>query len=182
MRSFSYFMYLENLWNECINITVIFDSSEGDGYMKFSDCCVRDVCFGTNVSIVNPSNVYECTLENDVFIGPFVEIQKGCVIGRGCRVQSHTFICENVTLGEGCFIGHNVTFANDIFKSGAPDPSSDNWLRIILGDYVTVGSGATILAPYICDGCVIGAGSVVVKSLHTKGIYAGNPAKLLRVL
>lgn len=90
--------------------------------------------------------------------------------------------CENVTLGENCFIGHNVTFANDLFRSGAPDPSPDNWISITLGDSVTVGSGAIILSPYICSGAVIGAGAVVVKPIENKGIYAGNPARLIRIL
>lgn len=117
-----------------------------------------------------------------MFVGPFVEIQKGCVIGSGSRIQSHTFICENVTLGENCFIGHNVTFANDLFRSGTPDPSPDNWISITLGDSVTVGSGAIILSPYICSGAVIGAGAVVVKPIENKGIYAGNPARLIRIL
>ncbi|MES1555023.1 hypothetical protein ABUT70_03705, partial [Escherichia coli] len=84
--------------------------------------------------------------------------------------------------GSKCFIGHNVTFANDLFRSGAPDPSPDNWISITLGDSVTVGSGAIILSPYICSGAVIGAGSVVVKPIENKGIYAGNPARLLRIL
>lgn len=101
--------------------------------MKFMECTVRDVIYGTNVRIVKPVNIYKCELRDNVFVGPFVEIQKGCVIGRGSRIQSHTFICENVTLGENCFIGHNVTFANDLFHSGAPDPSPDNWISIILG-------------------------------------------------
>ena len=87
--------------------------------MKFMECAVRDVIYGTNVRIVKPVNIYECELRDNVFVGPFVEIQKGCVIGSGSRIQSHTFICENVTLGENCFIGHNVTFANDLFRSGA---------------------------------------------------------------
>lgn len=150
--------------------------------MKFLECAVRDVIYGTNVRIVKPVNIYECELRDNVFVGPFVEIQKGCVIGSGSRIQSHTFICENVTLGENCFIGHNVTFANDLFRSGAPDPSPDNWISITLGDSVTVGSGAIILSPYICSGAVIGAGSVVVKPIENKGIYAGNPARLIRIL
>lgn len=150
--------------------------------MKFIECSIRDVIYGENVSIVKPANIYQCKLGDNVFIGPFVEIQKGCVIGRGSRIQSHTFICENVTLGENCFIGHNVTFANDLFHTGAPDPSPENWLTISLGDSVTVGSGATILTPYICSGTVIGAGAVVVKSIEIKGVYAGNPAKLIRRL
>lgn len=134
------------------------------------------------MTVVKPVNIYECELQDDVFIGPFVEIQKGCIIGYGSRVQSHSFICENVTIGSHCFIGHNVTFANDLFHSGRPDPSAESWIAITLGDFVTVGSGATILSPLICSGTVIGAGSVVVKPVTKKGIYAGNPARLIREL
>lgn len=105
--------------------------------MKFMECAVRDVIYGTNVRIVKPVNIYECELRDNVFVGPFVEIQKGCVIGSGSRIQSHTFICENVTLGENCFIGHNVTFANDLFRSGAPDPSPDNWISIWICPYIS---------------------------------------------
>lgn len=150
--------------------------------MELSDCAIRDIKAGKNVRIIRPSNIYQCELQDNVFVGPFVEIQKGCVVGRDSRIQSHTFICENVTLGERCFIGHNVSFANDLFKSGAPDPTPENWINITLGDDVTVGSGATILAPSICAGAVIGAGSVVVKAITVKGIYAGNPARLIRTL
>lgn len=150
--------------------------------MKIIDSDIRDVVSGQNVRVMTPANIYECVLQDDVFVGPFVEIQKGCVIGRGSRIQSHTFICENVTLGDHCFIGHNVTFANDLFHSGKPDANAQNWLRITLGDHVTVGSGATILTDTICGGAVIGAGSVVVKPVTIKGIYAGNPARLIRTL
>lgn len=150
--------------------------------MKILNSGIRDVVAGENVRVVAPANIYECQLMDNVFIGPFVEIQKGSVIGRGSRVQSHTFICENVIIGENCFIGHNVTFANDLFKTGAPDPNPQSWITIHLGDCVTIGSGATILTDTICSGAVIGAGSVVVKPVTIKGIYAGNPAKLIRVL
>ncbi|WP_421506391.1 acyltransferase [Erwinia rhapontici] len=150
--------------------------------MKIIDSDIRNVVSGQNVRVMTPANIYECVLQDDVFVGPFVEIQKGCVIGRGSRIQSHTFICENVTLGDHCFIGHNVTFANDLFHSGKPDADAQNWLRITLGDHVTVGSGATILTDTICGGAVIGAGSVVVKPVTIKGIYAGNPARLIRTL
>lgn len=150
--------------------------------MKIIDCNVRDVTAGNNVRVMAPANIYECELHDEVFVGPFVEIQKGCVIGHGSRVQSHTFICENVSVGANCFIGHNVTFANDLFKHGMPDPDPASWIKITLGDNVTIGSGATILTDSICSGAVIGAGSVVVKPVQLKGIYAGNPAQLIRAL
>jgi acetyltransferase-like isoleucine patch superfamily enzyme len=111
-----------------------------------------------------------------------VEIQGNTQIGKATKIQSHTFICEYVTIGEGCFIGHGVMFANDLFRDGKPDPNRENWGRITIGDGVSIGSGATILAVSICDGCVIGAGSVVTKSITLKGVYAGNPARLLRRL
>ncbi|EKG2160134.1 N-acetyltransferase, partial [Salmonella enterica] len=91
--------------------------------MQVIECDIRDVSQGENVKVIMPVNIYECELGDDVFIGPFVEIQRGCLIGKRVRIQSHTFICENVTLGDDCFIGHGVTFANDLFKSGGPDSS-----------------------------------------------------------
>lgn len=148
--------------------------------MKIIESGIRGVEQGKNVKVVMPVNIYECELGDDVFVGPFVEIQKGCIIGDRTKVQSHTFICGNVILGEDCFIGHGVTFANDLFKSGDPDASAKSWINIVLGNAVTVGSGATILTTEICSGAVIGAGSVVTKPVQVKGIYAGNPARLLR--
>ena len=103
-------------------------------------------------------------------------------IGADSKIQSHTFICEYVTLGARCFIGHGVMFANDMFREGKPNADRNSWGRISIGNDVSIGSGATILAVTICDGAVIGAGSVVTKSLTEKGVYAGNPAKLLRRL
>jgi len=150
--------------------------------MQIIECSIRDVKAGQNVRVMMPSNVYGCTLGDEVFVGPFVEIQKGCIIGRGSKIQSHSFLCENVTLGENCFIGHGVTFANDLFKSGAPDANAKNWLSIVLGDNVTLGSGATILTDTICSGAVNGAGSVVVKPITGNGVYVGNPARWVREL
>lgn len=149
---------------------------------KMREARVSDVVVGRDVMIYHPANLYECELGDGVFIGPFVEIQRYTRIGRGTRVQSHTFICESVTIGEDCFIGHGVMFANDMFREGKPDPNSDNWVRITIGDNVSIGSGATILAESICSGAVIGAGSVVTKPITEKGVYAGNPARLLRRL
>jgi acetyltransferase-like isoleucine patch superfamily enzyme len=110
------------------------------------------------------------------------QTEQRCCIGDRTRVQSHTFICENVILGKDCFVGHGVTFANDLFKKGGPDASAESWIQIVLGNAVTVGSGATILTTDICSGAVIGAGSVVTKPVLIKGVYAGNPARLLREL
>ena len=132
---------------------------------------VVDVTFGDDVTIVEPSNLYGCTLGNGVFVGPFVEIQKNTVIGTRTKIQSHSFICEYVKIGGDCFIGHGVMFANDLFKEGQPDPDPNSWGRTNIGNHVTVGSNATILAVNICDGAVIGAGSVVTKDITEKGIY-----------
>lgn len=150
--------------------------------MELRTSQVRDVCAGNGVVVYQPANIYQCTLEDGVFVGPFVEIQRGCRIGAASRIQSHTFICENVTVGQRCFIGHNVTFANDLFKGGAPNPDPSSWLRIVIEDDVTIGSGATILAERIVSGVVVGAGSVVTRPLLVKGVYAGNPARLIRSL
>lgn len=143
---------------------------------------IRNVTYGENVVIVDPVNLYDCELAEGVFIGPFVEIQGHTHIGKASKVQSHSFICEYVTIGERCFIGHGVMFANDMFREGKPNPDRESWGRIVVGNDVSIGSGATILAVTICDGVVIGAGSVVTKSITEKGVYAGNPAKLLRRL
>ncbi len=150
--------------------------------MNLRETGVKDVISGNNVTVWQPVNLYGCTLEDEVFIGPFVEIQANTVIGRGSKVQSHSFICEYVTVGENCFIGHGVMFANDLFREGKPDPDRTHWGRIVIGNEVAIGSGATILAVSICDGAVIGAGSVVTKDITQKGVYAGNPARLLRPL
>ena len=142
----------------------------------------RNVTCGENVVIYEPANLYDCTLGDNVFIGPFVEIQGNTRIGANSKIQSHTFICEYVTVGNDCFIGHGVMFANDMFREGKPNADRDSWGRITIGNNVSIGSGATILAVSICDGVVIGAGSVVTRSIEEKGVYAGNPARLLRRL
>lgn len=146
-------------------------------------CSVRDVTFGENVKLVEPCNVYECFIGNNVFIGPFVEIQKGVVIGNNTKVQSHAFICELVTIGDNCFIGHGVMFVNDLFSIGGPARGNkDLWMSTKIGNNVSVGSNVTLLPVKICDNVVIGAGAVVTKDIIEPGIYAGNPAKKLRNL
>ncbi len=139
---------------------------------------IRDVAFGANVRITEPCNIYECTIGNDCFVGPFVEIQKGVIIGNNCKIQSHSFICELVTIGNDCFIGHGVMFVNDTFKEGKPAGGDRTlWKPTLIGNHVSIGSNATILPVTICDHAVIGAGAVVTKNITEPGMYAGNPAK-----
>ncbi|MFY7898736.1 MAG: acyltransferase [Chitinophagaceae bacterium] len=142
---------------------------------------IFNVQFGENVQIVEPVNLYGCTIGNNTFIGPFIEIQKDVFIGNNCKIQSHSFICELVTIGNDCFIGHGVMFINDLFSKGKPATGNKSlWKATHIGNQVSIGSNATILPVSICDNVVIGAGSVVTKNIETPGIYAGNPAKFIR--
>ena len=142
---------------------------------------IRDVDFGENVTVIEPVNIYGCKIGSKTFIGPFVEIQKEVIIGERCKIQSHTFICELVTIGDGCFIGHGVMFINDVFSTGGPaHGNKDLWKQTTIGNNVSIGSNASVLPVSICDNVVIGAGSVVTKNITKPGIYAGNPAKFLR--
>lgn len=143
---------------------------------------IKNIKFGKNCTIIEPSNLYECELGNDVFVGPFVEITKGVKIGDKTRVSSHSFICNLVTIGKECFIGHGVMFTNDLFKEGKIINDEKNFFPTTISDNVIIGSNATILPVKICSGTVIGAGSVVTKDIDVKGTYAGNPARLLRKL
>lgn len=152
-------------------------------YLTTLHVAVVNVQLGINVKIIQPVNLYGCSIGNNCFIGPFVEIQKNVQIGNNCKVQSHTFICELVTIGESCFIGHGVMFINDLFQVGGPANGDINlWKKTKIGNHVSIGSNATILPVDICDNVVIGAGAVVTKSINRPGIYAGNPAKFLRNL
>lgn len=144
---------------------------------------IRDVRFGMNVKLVHPLNLYGCTIGDDCFIGPFVEIQKNVSIGKRVRIQSHSFICELVTVGDDCFIGHGVMFVNDLFSQGGPARGNQSlWKQTTIGNNVSIGSNATILPVSICDHVVIGAGAVVTKNIVKSGVYAGNPARFLRSL
>jgi acetyltransferase-like isoleucine patch superfamily enzyme len=143
---------------------------------------IVDVSCGDGVTIVEPSNLYGCTLGDKCFVGPFCEIQRDVTIGARTRIQSHTFICSLVTIGEDCFIAHGVMFINDLFEKGGPAGVPDGWRATKIGDRVSIGSNATILPVEICDGVVIGAGAVVTKSITKPGIYAGNPARFVRAL
>jgi acetyltransferase-like isoleucine patch superfamily enzyme len=141
---------------------------------------IREVVFGQNVKLVEPVNLYGCTIGDDCFVGPFTEIQSSVLVGDRCRIQSHSFICEGVIIGKDCFIGHGVMFINDRFADGGPAQGDrSKWEETIIGNHVSIGSNATILPVTICDNVVIGAGSVVTKNITEPGTYAGNPASRL---
>lgn len=144
---------------------------------------IRDVTFGENVTVVEPANLYGCTIGDGCFIGPFVEIQRDVKIGRRTKVQSHAFVCELVTIGDDCFVGHGVMFINDLFATGGPARGERSlWRSTTIGHRVSIGSNATILPVEVCDDVVIGAGAVVTRDIDRPGVYAGNPARLMREL
>ena len=142
---------------------------------------IRDVTFGADVVIVEPVNLYGCEIGDNCFVGPFVEIQKNVSIGARTRVQSHSFICEYVSVGEDCFISHGVKFTNDTFSTGGPARGNKSlWRETRIGNKVSIGTNATLLPVSVCDDVVIGAGAVVTRDITEPGIYAGNPARKLR--
>ncbi len=165
-----------------IHAFYIYPMSGEPPYQSYQSA-IRDVHVGEGVKIVHPVNMYGCSLGDGVFVGPFVEIQKNVSIGTHTKIQSHSFICELVTIGSHCFIGHGVMFVNDLMQSGGPaGGDTTQWKSTTIGNYVSIGSNATILPVSICDHTVIGAGAVVTKDITEPGVYAGNPAKKLRSL
>lgn len=139
---------------------------------------IKECKIGKNVKIPLPElvNLYGCEIEDDCLIGPFVEIQENVKIGRASRIQSHTFICSKVSIGENVFIGHGVMFINDKYP---PSRDSARWQETIIEDNVVIGSNATILPCKVSKGALIGAGSVVTKDVPSDKIVAGNPAKII---
>lgn len=111
----------------------------------FLETGIIGVQFGERVKVVRPANMYGCTIGDECFVGPFVEIQRNVTIGRRCRIQSHAFICELVTIGDDCFIGHGVMFINDPFSTGGPARGDTSvWRSTRIGSGVSIGSNATI--------------------------------------
>lgn len=151
--------------------------------LKINSVGIENVSFGTEVTVIEPVNLYGCEIGDQVFIGPFVEIQKDVSIGCRCKIQSHAFICELVSIGDDCFISHGVMFVNDLFLSGGPaGGDKTQWKETKIGNNVSLGSNATILPVNICSNVVVGAGSVVTKDIVEPGIYVGNPVKKIREL
>lgn len=139
---------------------------------------VRNVTTGKDVTIIQPSNLYECIFGDKCFVGPFVEIQSDVVIGSRTKIQSHSFVCSLVKIGDDCFVGHGVMFINDLFEDGGPAQGDmTKWRETVIGNNVSIGSNATILPVKICDKVVIGAGAVVTKDIVEPGVYVGNPAR-----
>jgi UDP-2-acetamido-3-amino-2,3-dideoxy-glucuronate N-acetyltransferase len=147
---------------------------------------IDDVEFGDDVVVRPFTNLYGCRIGDRSQIGTFVEIQRGAVVGAACKIQSHTFICDGVEIGDRVFIGHGVTFVNDKHPR-ATNPkgqlqSEAEWrlLRTVIGEGATIGSGATILGGVsIGAGSVVGAGAVVTRDVAAGATVVGNPAREL---
>lgn len=122
-------------------------------------------------------NLYDCSIGDDCLVGPFVEIQSGVKIGNRVRIQSHAFICSMVTIEDDVFVGHGVMFVNDLYP---PHFNPEEWKSTVIHSHVSIGNNATILPVEIGEGTIIGAGSVVTKSIPQYSIVAGNPARVLR--
>ena len=150
-------------------------------------CITPDVKLGQNVKLSKFINLYGCEIGDETKIGAFVEIQKNATVGKNCKISSHTFVCEGVTIEDNVFVGHGVTFINDSYpRATTPDgalQTESDWKveRTLVKKGASIGSGATILSN-ICIGenAIVGAGSVVTKDVPANCIVAGNPAKLLR--
>jgi len=150
-----------------------------------------NVTIGNGVSIPQPDlvNLYGCTVGDETRIGAFVEIQKGATIGARCKISSHSFICEGVTIEDNVFVGHSVTFINDTYPrattaDGSLQTEADWHVEATLvKEGASIGSGATILAGVtIGEQAIVGAGSVVTKDVPARAIFAGNPAHLIRFI
>lgn len=152
-------------------------------------CITSDVKLGQGVKLSRFINLYGCEIGDETKIGAFVEIQKKATIGKRCKISSHTFVCEGVTIEDNVFVGHGVVFINDTYpRATAADgqlKTEADWKveRTVVCRGASIGSGATILANIrIGENAIVGAGSVVTKDVPANGIVAGNPAKLVRYL
>lgn len=150
-------------------------------------CIGADVKLGSNVRLAKFINLYGCEVGDETKIGAFVEIQKNASVGKRCKISSHTFICEGVTIEDNVFIGHGVMFINDSYPrattAGGNLQTEADWKieRTVIRKGASIGSGCTILSNVtVGENSIVGAGSVVTKNIPPNCIVAGNPAKLLR--
>jgi acetyltransferase-like isoleucine patch superfamily enzyme len=160
--------------------------SSKDEAMESYLCIAPDVKLGRDVRLSKFINLYGCQIGDETKIGAFVEVQKNATIGKRCKISSHTFVCEGVTIEDNVFIGHGVTFINDSYPratAGGQLQTEADWKveRTVVKTGASVGSGATILSnTCIGENAIVGAGSVVTKDVPPNTIVAGNPAKVLR--
>ncbi|MFZ0759338.1 MAG: acyltransferase [Candidatus Sulfotelmatobacter sp.] len=151
-------------------------------------CIAPDVKLGKDVKLSKFINLYGCEIGDECKIGAFVEIQKNASVGRRCKISSHTFICEGVTIEDNVFIGHSVTFINDTYPRATADgqlQTEADWKveRTVVKNGASIGSGATILSKIsIGENAIVGAGSVVTKDVPPNSIVVGNPAKVVRYI
>jgi UDP-2-acetamido-3-amino-2,3-dideoxy-glucuronate N-acetyltransferase len=143
---------------------------------------ISDVAFGAGVVVMSFTNLYGCRIGDGTRIGPFVEIQRGARVGARCKIQSHTFICDGVAIGDEVFVGHGVVFVNDARPSATTGPGEWELLPTFVEDGASVGSGATVLGGVrIGSGALVGAGAVVTRDVAPGATVAGSPARLLPV-
>jgi len=161
-------------------------AEERDGLLRR---IAPDVKLGRNVRIYAFVNLYGCEIGDETLIGTFVEIQKGAKIGARCKIQSHTFICEGVTIEDEVFVGHNVSFINDLYPrataKGGRMQTEQDWKVIptLVKRGAAIGTGAVLLGGItIGEGAVVGAGSVVTRDVPAGAVVAGNPARVLRMV
>lgn len=156
---------------------------------EFFQSIAPDVKLGKDVRIFKFVNLYGCTIGDNTKVGAFVEIQKNAIVGKNCKISSHSFICEGVNIEDNVFIGHGVTFINDMYPKAANEDGTlqteQDWqvVKTFVKRGASIGSGATILAGVtINENAIVGAGAVVTKDVPANTIVAGNPAKKLRKL